>query len=874
MNRFLQILLISVLLTGCAGPLKQGWQNFTAYYNTFYNASRFYEEGLEKNTSQRPEINPEVPIRIHIPPSAAGREEFSNAIERGASILRKHEESKYVTRALSLIGKSYYYRSEFFAALEKFQELQAVGNREEVQAAILWQGRVFLEMDAISEGIRFLETEKEQTEDWVPAIRAEVEILLAQLYTELGNWEMALDYISDSVSDVEDRDIAARTFFLQGQLFEKTGRYEQALYSYSRIQDIRTGYNLEFNALRKEADVSRQLGNYNRALDLFNRMERDDKLLEYQGDLQYEIARTYQQQGSAEASFEQYSQILTERFYRPSRLVQAKTYYGIAEIYRDHFNDFSLAAAYYDSAANVQADASLLPEDFNAQELASSYGEYASVKNEISDIDSLLYLGSLSVEELDSVLVEVQKARQMERNEEMRRMQDLQDQAVFTEESTDSMIDAAEGAGEGFLNINNPQKVRDASLQFQAVWGDRPLADNWRRRAAVRGSRYENPVVLTDGNNRETSDISETAMWQGEEDVSSIPFTDEEKEEMTVRKEELTYRLANVFFLSLNLPDSAKIYYRQVADSSSRDNLVSRSLYSLAEIELLEGNQGEAESWAQKLIEDYPGTVYTQRITERLDIPHSVSENSESENLESLYDQLSENFDGNPAEKAKELQLLADKSSAIQRPYLLYEAAREYVKAAQTLSGGVAEFVPADSSGEEMELVADTSRITGYSYEGAYWDSTRSVLDQIETNYPSSEVIPSVKILKETVQLPDAEAEEPDNETAAVNEREPENNARACDELDPPVEISGGMNAFLDNVVFPDWAREITMRGEIGYLFRLSPDGTIEYFEQQSRMDRTGIPQAFEQAIEEHLTFEPTRREDTMECTVTFPVNL
>lgn len=911
MNKFFYIVLVSLLLAGCAGPVKQGWQNFTAYYNTFYNAQKFYKEGLEKNLNQTPEINPQIPLRVHVPPSAAGLTEFSEAIERGASILRNHEDSKFVSQALALIGKSYYYRTEYYAALEKFQELQAVGNREEIQRAILWQGRVFLELDNISGGINFLEKEVEQRDEWVPQIRAETELILAQLYTQEQNWQPALDYLVNSIMNIEDPGLKARAFFLQGQLFERTGRNDQALFSYGRITEMRPGYDLEFNARRKVAEITRELGNYEKAHELYSRIERDDKFLDYNDELHYEIARTLQQQGNANLSLEHYKQVLQDRFQPPSDEVRAKTYYGIAEIYRDNIKDFTLAAAYFDSASNTRADPDLLPAFFNAEELAASFGEYASVKKELTELDSLLYLGSLSAEELDSVLVEIEYARSQERGRMQERLEERENHTVFVDETTDNLVEAADGAEDGFLNIRNPQKVRDASLQFQAVWGDRPLDDNWRRRDEVNGSRFTQPVVLTDGQDSETTDSTTVAAFtepmQAEQDLSRIPLNEDEQEEMAAQIEELNYRLGNIFFLSLNMPDSAKIYYQKVAGTSSRDYLKSRSFYSIAEIELLQGNREKALVKAQRLIQDYPNSVYSEKIAERLDIDHTIQK-KESLNDENFYELLVGHSTVNAAKKASDLRKLADKSSEQSRPYILFDAAKEYVKAARQISADSlderqwlatqekirqekenfaalkdsAEVMLADSLTDNEEkywrAIADSvfqvpQLRDEFPYEGALWDSARTMLVNIEETYPSSRLIPKVRILRQMLQRPD----EKPNEAEIIEGRsvaKPESPVTACNEMDPPVEMKGSMDSFIANISYPDWTRDITMRGEVTYLFTILPDGTVEDYRQESQLDRNGIPQAYEYSIDNYLVFEATQREGKIKCTLDFPINL
>jgi tetratricopeptide (TPR) repeat protein len=166
-RKIVQITVLVFLLTGCSS-LKQGWNNFTAYYNTFYNAKKFYNSGLEKNRNQQPEIIPHVPIRVHPSPTDAGLEDFEKAIEKGSAILRDHSNSKFVVPALFIIGKSYYHRSDFFAALEKFEELGAIAEGEKRQEAVVWQAMTYLELSNYDQGIEVLEFEIENNETWLP----------------------------------------------------------------------------------------------------------------------------------------------------------------------------------------------------------------------------------------------------------------------------------------------------------------------------------------------------------------------------------------------------------------------------------------------------------------------------------------------------------------------------------------------------------------------------------------------------------------------------------------------------------------------------------------------------------------------------------
>jgi hypothetical protein len=82
MWRVLVILPLSLFLfSGCGTTLKQQWYDFTAYYNTFYNANQYFDAGLTQNRSLRADVNPNELIRIHPQPTSAGAEDFERSIE-------------------------------------------------------------------------------------------------------------------------------------------------------------------------------------------------------------------------------------------------------------------------------------------------------------------------------------------------------------------------------------------------------------------------------------------------------------------------------------------------------------------------------------------------------------------------------------------------------------------------------------------------------------------------------------------------------------------------------------------------------------------------------------------------------------------------
>lgn len=917
MKRTIQIALVLLLAAtaGCVSPIQQGWHNFTAYYNTFYNAQQYFSEGLELNRAQAISIDPDVLIRIHSSPTVGGAGQFAEAIERGASILRNHDQSRYVEPAILLIGQSYYYRSEFFSALETFQELQAVSSGENLKLSLIWQGRTYLEMESFSEGLRFLESESAAIEDWELHLEAELYALLAQFHAETGNLQTASEYLHFAAGRIENREMKGRAYFLHGQILEEQGFSAQALAAFRIASETRSDFDLQYHATRKQAEMARNVGDFDRSLTLFRSMIRNDNFIDYREELRYEEAFTYQQMGSSDEALRRYRRLLDDTFEPPTERTRTMAYYSMGVMYRDQLDDFPMAAAYFDSAASQSVDRSLLPQRMDITGMAESFGEYASLKREIALRDSLLHLGTLESDEFDRAIAAIQEQFALEA-EQQRDERERTDRFLVADAEADTVI-ATDQTEHGFLNIQNRVLLTDASLQFQAVWGDRPLQDNWRRRAAVSGSRHDQ-IVLSDGETEisdETADDTGAAVAAGL-DLSEIPMTLPEQEEMRMEREGYVYRLGNLFFLSFEMPDSARHYYLDVIESGLNPRNTERALYSLAELELTEGADEEAESLAIRLEEEFPESPYMARLSARFGRPQPLADASVS--VTGRYSAIISSADRyDPVERAESLIYLAENhADERQKPILLFEAAQSYMQAARSepehsdrLDAWNREEAAADSarrafeerraeamtrleengdlSEEEIEELTEIAeaefepaeREALFPFEGEEWDTVRELLQRIVDDYPDSDSARRAASMLETLTPPEDETEE--SRVVATMEfpeerypREPAPEPAECREMGYRPDMSGGYEAFFGGINYPEWAHDAEFRGAVVYRITIGEGGEVTDYELVSAIDRSGIPQAIEEAIRETLRFTPDPDGGRAVCHLTVEIDL
>lgn len=881
------IVLFFILIFGCKSSFKSNYVDFSAYYNTFFNAKKSFKAGVKKSESQVRYYNTLIPLRVHETPLGAGSPDFQNAIDKGADILRKYEDSKWVDDALEIIGKSYFYKGEYFSADQKFDELYVSTDDPEMkQRAVFWKGRVLLELEVYNVGVQYLDEQLSLFEgDWRGKLEYQVQAVLAQHYIERENWVTALDLLNTSVNHLSKKTEKERGYFLIGQINEILGNPESAFTAYDRVQSFYTNYDLQFEAKKKKAEVARSLGKSDEAYKVFSSMVRDDKNTEFIGELNFELGKTEQDRGNYKAAERIYLRTLRNKRIKIKPVTKVRIYNGLAEIQRFDYNNFTHAAAYYDSAASINVKAEQLPSDFKAKDLASSFGEYANLKNMIAEEDSLLRLGLLSPEEFDSVLVVLEEQKRQELERLQKEQEDRQNTLVNVDARQPNNPNLVNESN-GFLNFKNPVLISDASQQFRALWGNRPLLDNWRVSALIISSAQEldanGEISATEGSINENQ-ISLSI------DLSRIPFTPDEQDSVREEVSFLKYQLANLFFLSLELPDSASYYFETLLSERPDSKVAPVSLYSLSELYSIQDNSDRALSYANEVVNEYPSSVYASRLIEKYGI--EAPEFEVDENISSMeeYFEISNNQSIGLHEKADNLVSfsLRNKSEKI-ASQSLFEAISIFIKLGKEDSVFSEKYVEweteqsnwvkqsADFSSQQDSariFLTDTLLTTQdslnyvsildstliepnfdslFPYEGVYWDSTRSKIELFTSEFNDPLYQKRIETLraefKEPVVATSSEIQEEEEEISQLDQ-----DYLSCYDIDQEVYIRGGMNTFLSTVNIPDGTTDET----ITFLFYINQRGIIDEFKLVSGTENERLITAYVNAIDSFISFEP-----------------
>ena len=611
--------------SGCktGSPLHSRYNNFRAYYNTYYNAERSLEEGegaLERSavTVDRNRLVAVFPVT-----SSAGQSgPFQDAIDKSADLLRERPSSKWADDALLVIGKAYFYQRNFAGAEQKFRETMAaadaIGDDRLAGEARFWLGRTYAAANRFEEGVGVLE-EGLADEDGDQRWRPQMQLALGELYARAGRWDEAAEDLRAGAPREGDADVAARAYVLLGQVEEHAGRWDEAVAAYAEALRRRPAYELAYAAQVGRALVTGfHAGTPDEGLAAVRAMRSDDKNYDRRGELALVEARLLVAAGQEARALALFRDVLYDEALA-GQAVRGEAHYRLAEFYRDARGDYVRASAHFDTAATAlrAPDLTVRPARgaiLDVGDEAQTYRSLAETARQIAAADSLLLLGDLSEEDFEARIADIEAERLRVYREEQRRLQEARTAEEFSgsadvigpgasrnpNSQADRLAQQQAAADAGFLAYRSPPSVQAGLISFEQRWGDRPLVPNWRRRAAIQAGDVASGRGVIDGR-------AEGGIGPGEGppplDLSQVPRTPAKRAELVTELAGLRYELANAFFLSLGRADTAAALYQTILDETPDVPVAVRARYALAEIERAAGREDAARPLYESVAE-------------------------------------------------------------------------------------------------------------------------------------------------------------------------------------------------------------------------------------------------------------------------------
>lgn len=380
----------SVFLSGCSGSVGEffdrRYQNVTGYFNTYYNAKRAFDEAeveVHKDRAKAQVANYFAPYT----PSQSAKQKFPSVIEKSSRLIQFYPNSKWVDRAVLMIGKSYYYQNELLPARRKFSELLEIYPRSHLRfEAKLGLAKVHyatqLHTDVL-EVLRSLIPEALAEKEYDLAVEAL--LLRGQVFLDRDELsEAELSYLEALRIDGSER-LRAYAQYQLAKTHERAGKIEAAVAAYQRVRDFGADFAIEYNARLRAGILFGQLGHYDDAFDMFDQLQREPLLAEQRALVDLETANILHMSDDYAAALIQYH--LVDSLYQRTDAA-ARSYYQRGLLYESKLRDFEEAKRYYDLALSEYAQSEIIPIALKKSQVL---GRYATHKSELVRFDSLLH---------------------------------------------------------------------------------------------------------------------------------------------------------------------------------------------------------------------------------------------------------------------------------------------------------------------------------------------------------------------------------------------------------------------------------------------------------------------------------------------------
>ena len=738
---FFAFLLMGALFASCGKHRKnivaKLYHKTTSFFNGYYNANELMKEtaSLIDDAYVFPDEGLIEVIYYGTDDEAKGYEsDFDAIIEKNDLVIYKHPNGGFVDDARLLNGISHFYKRNYSAALTNFKYLiEKFPESKLIPEARLWIAKTYyysgqpeVAVDLVQRHIMAYDTVR-----FKKRARGDAALFIARLAADSGDYSQASAILAEQVKRVRRRHNRAEAYFQLAQLYSKQDEYPEALQYFSKVEKLSKKYDLAFDAKMK---IARLYTHYQKGKDddqlvyrYLAKLLKDPKNEEFYDRVYFELAMLELKKDSLDKAVAYFQKVIEAP--QGKERLKALAYYEIGKMFFEVHQQYDSAQVYFDQAANTITKTA--PEYREITDIAETLRKYVEYKTTIHFQDSMLWLAGLSEKERDGVINKViaekkkrlaeEKQREAARRREEQRKLQAQRANQYgggNRASNWQQQRSNRGRRQGNFYFENPAAVSQGVIQFEQKWGKRKNEDNWRRMHKAAVFAANNPNSNEEGGENTEGDetqqppaVDSTLLKKyGDkyEYYSQIPLTDTAVTLVNKEIETAIYKLAQIYDVKLQEPDSAIKWYEYLLDRYYETQYELPTRYALNRLYVASENPLQHVHY-NTVVSEHPKTVYAYLL-----------QGKDPKELKRTEDDFVYAYTG------------------------LFGAYRDRM---YETAVGFSEFLM-EQFAEHPELdMADLQYIRGmsYGYLGEK-DSLRSILTSLIHDYPQSDVAPPARM--------------------------------------------------------------------------------------------------------------------------------
>jgi len=652
-NKTIKLLVLSILLlvvSGCSV-----WNNFTTYFNLYFNTATLFEEAELEILSQKRDLFSTEPLVL---PGNA-KSSLVKVVEKCSKLLQFYSTSSYVDEALVMLGKSFYYQGNYQKSKRKFEELLAtnLNDDEKITEANLWIAKNSFELREYTDALRIINEQR------VKAIEEDYENIIKESYVQEIKYRIKQEDYATAISlanefaDVYDDDVVrAQIYYELGKFYTLIEDNDNAILAYEKVFDNEPDFDLEIIATIKYGVALRSAGQTEKALELFEDVRTEDKFLTSYNEIDFEIGKTLVQIGKYNQALDQFRMVDTT--YKNTPFASASNF-EMGELYRTKFLNYDSAGYFFSKSAISNPPKEYLDKAKSNNQL---FAKYSKLRKDINKFDrQLYYTQNLKIFTQDSSAYVADSLKLLEDYLAQKELQDIW-------KGVDTMYNNKNPNIKDSTFIKDSIFVRDSLVKIDSLINIglyNPADTNGLKKILLDSLKQKHLAELRDPKNpKNILNSTQTSIK-----LDSVKFKKNPPQKLKITVDSAktilaknALELGNLFLTDLDVPDSSYYFYKKILDNYNSPVYYPNTLYALGSYYLTINEKEKADSLFNIIYNDYKNRSIVNAAADKLNKPF-----------------IDLNFD--PAKdqyaSAEDLMLSGNYSQSLNRFFNIY---REYPK--------------------------------------------------------------------------------------------------------------------------------------------------------------------------------------------------
>ena len=330
-SKFIKYLCLLLFLKGCA------------YFNTFYNAEEHFE------TAERIRIEN---LGNQIPSRAI--QEYAKAIEKSDKVLLEFSDSRYVTQAKLLKGKSHFFRREYDSAVAIFNQLKEEDESYYQQRAKYWlalcKWRDLRPQPAINDLNELISEIDDKN------FLSMIYLSLGEIYLGIDDTVNAYENFNSGAMISSNRNLREQVYYQIAEISFNQNDYDKALESYKRVLSNTISIARIQDSNLKIVQIYRLTGDLERSASKIQELIINEDFDSIKSDLDLELTKIELSRGKIDFAIENLDRIGQDY---PNTKTAIEAYYLLSDIYLSSSNiDYEKAKFFMNEAMKQNSNSS------------------------------------------------------------------------------------------------------------------------------------------------------------------------------------------------------------------------------------------------------------------------------------------------------------------------------------------------------------------------------------------------------------------------------------------------------------------------------------------------------------------------------------